>query len=260
MINPQSSGNRSGRQIEWYQSSGKIATAAALLLGLSTLPALAPAFQAPAPASQSTHPLTGRHIANVMGFTGADWLERPERESEENVEGALDAIRLRPGMTVAEVGAGTGYVALRMAKRVGPGGKVYANDLQPQMLMLLRNNAAKGGITNVETVLGSESDPKLPAGQMDLIILVDVYHEFSEPQKMLQGIRRALKPDGRLVQLEYRKEDPNVPILADHKMSVAEAKTEVEAEGFKLQPVIETLPRQHILIYTKSAAKGAAAK
>jgi SAM-dependent methyltransferase len=222
-----------------------------LLVLLAAAAVLAPAFQ-------STHPLTGRHIANVMGFRGADWLERPERESEENVEGALDAIELKPGMTVAEVGAGTGYVSLRMAKRVGPSGKVYANDLQPEMLGLLRNNAAKGGITNVETVLGSETDPKLPAGQMDLIILVDVYHEFSQPQKMLQGIRRALKPDGRLVQLEYRKEDPNVPILPDHKMSVAEAKTEVEAEGFKLGPVIEALPRQHILIYT--AAKGAAAK
>jgi ubiquinone/menaquinone biosynthesis C-methylase UbiE len=128
------------------------------------------------------------------------------------------------------------------------------------MLGLLRNNAAKGGITNVETVLGSETDPKLPPGQIDVIILVDVYHEFSQPQKMLQGIRRALKPDGRLVQLEYRKEDPNVPILADHKMSVAEAKTEVEAEGFKLGPVIENLPRQHILIYTKAAPKAAAAK
>ena len=232
---------------------------AALVAMFSASLVLAPAFQAPAPASQSTHPLTGRHIANVMGFRGADWLERPERESEENVEGALDAIGLRPGMTVAEVGAGSGYVALRMAKRVGPSGKVYANDLQPEMLGLLRNNAAKGGITNVETVLGSETDPNLPAGQMDLIILVDVYHEFSQPQKMLQGIRRALKPDGRLVQLEYRKEDPNVPILPDHKMSVAEAKIEVEAEGFKLDPVIETLPRQHILIYKKATARGAAA-
>ena len=231
-------------------------TALLAILGAS----LALAFQAPAPASESTHPLTGRHFANVMGYRGADWLERPERESEENVEGALDVIGLRPGMTVAEVGAGTGYVSLRMAKRVSPGGKVYANDLQPQMLGLLRNNAVKGGITNVETVLGSETDPNLPPGQMDLIILVDVYHEFSQPQKMLQGIRRALKPNGRLVQLEYRKEDPNVPILPDHKMSVAEAKTEVEAEGFSLGPVIESLPRQHILIYTKAAAKAAAAK
>jgi SAM-dependent methyltransferase len=247
MINPQSSGNRGGRQIE------RLAMAVALLVLLAAAAVLAPAFQ-------STHPLTGRHIANVMGFRGADWLERPKRESEENVEGALDAIGLKPGMTVAEVGAGTGYVALRMAKRVGPGGKVYANDLQPEMLGLLRDNAAKAGITNVQTVQGSETDPKLPDGQIDLIILVDVYHEFSQPQKMLQGIRRALKPDGRLVQLEYRKEDPNVPILPDHKMSVAEAKTEVEAEGFKLQPVIETLPRQHILIYTKASAKAAAAK
>ena len=208
-----------------------------------------------AAAFQSTHPLTGRRIAQVMGVGGADWLERPERESEENVEGALNAIVLKPGMTVAEVGAGTGYVALRMARRVGPTGKVYANDVQSEMLRLLRANAAKAGLANVATVLGSETDPKLPSGQIDLIILVDVYHEFSQPQKMLQGIRSALKPDGRLVQLEYRKEDPAVPILPDHKMSVAEAKTEVEAEGFKLGPVIETLPRQHILIYTKTQGK-----
>lgn len=212
-----------------------------------------------APAFQSTHPLTGRRIANVMGFSGADWLERPERETEENVEGALNAIGLKPGMTVAEVGAGTGYVSLRMAKRVGPTGKVYANDLQPEMLELLRNNAAKAGIANVETVLGGATDPKLPVGQIDLIILVDVYHEFSQPQKMLQGIRAALKPDGRLVQLEYRKEDTAIPINPDHKMSVGEAKAELEAEGFKLETAIETLPRQHILIYTKAAAMGAAA-
>jgi len=252
MINPQSSGYCSGRQIGWRLRS-KLVPVVAVLSTVSVLLLVAPAFQA-------THPLTGRQIANVMGFRGADWLERPERESEENVEGALDAIGLRPGMIVAEVGAGTGYVALRMAKRVSPGGKVYANDLQPQMLGLLRDNAAKAGIKNVETVLGSESDPKLPPGQIDLIILVDVYHEFSQPQKMLQGIRRALKPDGRLVQLEYRKEDVNIPILPTHKMSVAEAKTEVEAEGFNLGPVIETLPRQHVLVYTKAMAKGASAK
>jgi len=186
-----------------------------------------------------------------MGFRGADWLERLERESEENVEGALDAIGLRPGMIVAEVGAGTGYVALRMAKRVSPGGKVYANDLQPEMLGLLRDNAAKGGIKNVETVLGSESDPKLPPGQIDLIILVDVYHEFSQPQQMLRRMRESLKPAGRLVLLEYRKEDPSIPIRPDHKMSVAEAKMEVEAEGFTLANVDERLPRQHILVFTK---------
>jgi precorrin-6B methylase 2 len=240
MITPQCNDNSRGRQI------GRLA------ILLVTAAALASAYQ-------STHPVTGRRIANVMGMGGADWLERPERESEENVEGALNAIGLKPGMTVAEIGAGTGYVALRMARRVGPSGKVYANDVQPEMLDLLRRNAAKAGIRNVQTVLGGEADPKLPVGQIDLIILVDVYHEFSQPQKMLQGIRAALKPDGRLVQLEYRKEDPAVPILADHKMSVGEARTEVEAEGFQLRPVIETLPRQHILIYTKTAAAGAAA-
>lgn len=208
-----------------------------------------------ATAYQGTHPLTGRQIAHVMGMGGASWLERGEREQEENVEGALNALAsngiLKPGMTVAEVGAGTGYVSLRMAKRVGPTGKVYANDIQPEMLDLLRQNAAKAGVTNLETVLGTVSDPKLPVGRIDMLILVDVYHEFSEPQKMLEGIRAALKPDGHLVQLEYRKEDPAVPILADHKMSVAEAKKEVEAEGFTLGPVLEMLPRQHILIYSK---------
>jgi SAM-dependent methyltransferase len=241
MFNPQSSRNRTRRQI-------------AVALGLVLLLAAA------APAFQAAHPLTGRHIAQVMGVGGADWLERPERESEENVAGALNVIGLKPGMTVAEVGAGTGYVALRMARRVGPSGKVYANDVQPEMLQLLRGNASKAGLTNVVMILGTVTDPKLPPGQIDLIILVDVYHEFFQPQKMLAGIRAALKPDGRLVQLEYRKEDPAVPILLDHKMTVAEAKTEVEAEGFKLGPVIETLPRQHILIYTKAAAKGAAAR
>ena len=191
-----------------------IAFGAALLLSLLAIQLVA--FQA-------THPLTGRRIAGVMGVGGADWLERPERETEENVEGALDAIGLKKGMVVAEVGAGTGYVALRMAKRVGPMGLVYANDLQPEMLTRLRSNAARLNLMNVETVLGNDTDPKLPPGRIDLVILVDVYHEFSQPQKMLQGIRSALKPDGRLVQLEYRKEDPAVPILPDHKMTVSEA-------------------------------------
>lgn len=200
---------------------------------------------------QSVHPLTGRKIAQVMSATGADWLERPEREAEENVEGALDAIGIRPGSSVAEVGAGTGYVSIKMARRVGPAGKVYANDIQPEMLARLRDNAAKAGVRNIQTVLGTGTDPKLPAGQMDLIVLVDVYHEFSQPQKMLDAMLPSLKPEGRLVLLEYRKEDPAVPILPEHKMSVAEAKTEVEAEGYKLSQVLETLPRQHVLIFVR---------
>src|SRR5262245_29749911 len=162
--------------------------------------------------TQGRHPITGRRIAAVMGFGGADWLERPEREKEENPEGALDAIGIKAGMVIADIGAGTGYFSLRMARRVGAGGKVYANDLQPQMLTRLRENAAKAKLANIETVLGDVADPKLPRGQMDLVLLVDVYHEFSEPQRMLQKIRESLKADGRLVLLEYRKEDPSVPI------------------------------------------------
>ena len=204
-------------------------------------------------AFQATHPVTGRRIAGVMGVGGADWLERPERAMEEQPDKALEALDLKPGMTVADIGAGTGYMSLRMAKRVGPSGKVYANDLQPEMLRLLRENAAHAQLTNIETVLGTESDPKLPKAQLDLVLLVDVYHEFSQPQTMLQKIREALKPDGRLVLLEYRKEDPKIPIRPEHKMSVAEVKAEIEPEGFILGPVIETLPRQHILILTKAS-------
>jgi tRNA A58 N-methylase Trm61 len=201
---------------------------------------------------QGEHPVTGRQIAGVMGVQGADWLNRPEREKEENPEGALDALRIRPGMVVADVGAGTGYMSLRLAKRVGPTGKVYANDLQPEMLRRLRENAAKAGIANIETIQGDEADPKLPRGQMDLVLLVDVYHEFSKPREMIDKIRESLKPDGRLVLLEYRKEDPSVPIREEHKMTVAEVRAELEPQGFVLSKVTETLPRQHILILTKA--------
>ena len=205
-----------------------------------------------AQALQNVHPVTGRSIAPVMGAAGADWLDRPEREKEENPELALDAIGIRPGMIVADVGAGTGYMSLRMAKRVGSAGKVYANDIQPEMLRRLRQNADNLKLQNIETVLGSDVDPKLPAGQLDLVLLVDVYHEFSQPQKMLRKIRETLKPSGRLVLLEYRKEDPTIPIIVVHKMTVAEVKKELEAEGFILSQVIESLPRQHILILTRA--------
>ena len=206
--------------------------------------------------AQATHPLTGRQIAPVMSADGAGWLDRPEREAEEAPEQALDALGIRAGMVVADVGAGTGYMSLRMARRVGPTGKVYANDLQPEMLQKLRSKSQREKLSNVETVEGTEADPKLPPNTMDLVLLVDVYHEFSQPQAMLDKIRESLKPDGRLVLLEYRKEDPKVPIRPEHKMSVAEVKTEVEAEGYKLDQVIEKLPRQHIIIFRR-AAKGA---
>jgi len=220
-------------------------------LCLAILCAVAAIFPATL-AAQAEHPLTGRKIAPVMGVGGADWLERHDRESEEHPDEAIAALNLKPGMVVGDVGAGTGYMSLKMAKKVGPSGKVYSEDVQPEMLRMLRENASKAKVANVETVLGNETDPKLPAGQLDLILLVDVYHEFSQPQKMLRAMRDSLKPDGRLVLLEYRKEDPNVPIRPEHKMSVQEVKTELEAEGFRMDQVIETLPRQHILILKKA--------
>jgi ubiquinone/menaquinone biosynthesis C-methylase UbiE len=197
------------------------------------------------------HPISGRRFAQPMSYLGADWLDRSERVTEEEPDMALDAIKLVKGSTVADVGAGSGYMTVKMAKRVGPTGKVYANDIQPEMLALLRQRLAKEKIPNVETVLGTVDDPKLPTGAIDLILMVDVYHEFSEPQRMLRRMNEALKSGGRLVLLEYRKEDPAIPIRPEHKMSVAEAKLEVEAEGYKLSKVDEVLPRQHILIFTR---------
>jgi ubiquinone/menaquinone biosynthesis C-methylase UbiE len=200
-------------------------------------------------AVSGVHPISGRQYAQPMSYLGADWLDRTERVLEEAPDTALDILKLTKGSTVADVGAGSGYMTIRMAARVGPSGKVYANDIQPEMLELLTERMTRAKVTNVQPVLGTFDDPKLPAGAIDLILMVDVYHEFSEPQRMLRHMHDALKPGGRLVLLEYRKEDPAIPIRPEHKMSVAEAKQEVEAEGFTLVKVDEQLPRQHILIF-----------
>jgi ubiquinone/menaquinone biosynthesis C-methylase UbiE len=199
--------------------------------------------------AQTEHPITGRKIAPVMGMGGADWLERPEREWEESPDQMLDALDLKPGMTVADVGAGVGYLTLRIARRVGPQGKVYGVDVQKEMLVRLRQNATKAKLSNVETVLGTENDPKLPPAQIDMILMVDVYHELSQPQAMLQSMKKALSPNGRLVLVEYRKEDPSIPIRIEHKMSAVEVQTEVEAEGYRLEKTVKTLPRQSVFIF-----------
>jgi SAM-dependent methyltransferase len=198
----------------------------------------------------NTHPISGRRYAPVMGYQGADWLERDERIDEEAPDLALDLLAISKGTSVADIGAGSGYMTVRLARRVGPEGRVYANDLQPQMLELLRHRLAQEKITNVTVVQGAVDDPKLPPASVDLELMVDVYHELSQPQAMLRRLREALKPGGRLVLLEYRKEDPTIPIRLEHKMTVAEARMEVEAEGFRLSKVDESLPRQHILIFT----------
>ncbi len=196
------------------------------------------------------HPLSGRRFAPVMGYQGAEWLERIERDEEEAPDVALSVLKIPKGASVADIGAGSGYMTVKLAARVGPTGRVFANDVQPQMLELLARRLAGKRIANVTMVQGTADDPKLPPSSVDLELMVDVYHELSQPQAMLRHLREALKPGGRLVLLEYRKEDPTIPIRPEHKMSVAEAKLEVEAEGFTLSKVDESLPRQHILIFT----------
>jgi ubiquinone/menaquinone biosynthesis C-methylase UbiE len=196
------------------------------------------------------HPISGRRFAPVMGYQGADWLERSERDDEEAPDVALNVLKIAKGSSVADIGAGSGFITERLSARVGPAGRVFANDVQPQMLQMLARRLATRRITNVTLVQGTIDDPKLDLASVDLEIMVDVYHELSQPQAMLRHLREALKPGGRLVLLEYRKEDPTVPIKFEHKMSVAEAKMEIEAEGFTLAKVDEALPRQHILIFT----------
>jgi ubiquinone/menaquinone biosynthesis C-methylase UbiE len=201
----------------------------------------------------SVHPLSGRRFAQTMGAEGADWLDRAERDVEEEPDRAIDVLKIEKGSTVADIGAGSGYMTVKLAKKVGPQGRVYANDIQPAMLELLNKRITKSKIANVSVVLGMQDDPRLPVETLDLVLMVDVYHELSQPQLMLRHIRASLKPGGRLVLLEYRKEDPSIPIKPEHKMSVADAKLEVEAEGFKLTKTNEDLPRQHILIFTKAS-------
>ena len=194
--------------------------------------------------AQRRHPVSGRIFAPVMGVGGASWLERPEREDEEAPSKALDALELKPGMVVADIGAGSGYYSSRIAKRVGPTGRVYATDIQPGMIALLDRRIKSEGLSNVTTVLGGMDDPKLPPASIDLAIMVDVYHELQEPQIFLQLLKEAFRPGGRLVLLEFRKEDPKVPILEVHKMSVAVAKQEVEAHILFLQAnFADALPR-----------------
>jgi ubiquinone/menaquinone biosynthesis C-methylase UbiE len=203
--------------------------------------------------AQATHPVSGRRIANVMGHEGAAWLERPEREQEEAPSRAIAALNIRPGQVIADIGAGSGYYTLRLADAVGARGRVYATDIQPEMLALIKRKIDAGlPGKNVELILGTETDTRLPAAAIDMALMVDVYHELAQPQTFLRSVKSALRPDGRLVLIEFRKEDASVPIRPEHKMSVREARMELEAEGFRLDRVIDVLPWQHILIFRRS--------
>jgi ubiquinone/menaquinone biosynthesis C-methylase UbiE len=222
-----------------------------MLIGAGSLAASIALAAAVLAQAAGVHPVSGRRFAAVMSAEGADWLDRSERETEEAPDEALDIIGIKRGTVVADIGAGSGYMTVRMARRVGANGIVYANDIQQPMLDLLDKRLNKAKIANVRPILGTPDDPRLPPESIEMALLVDVYHEFSQPQAMLRHLHRALKTGGRLVLLEYRKEDPAIPIRPEHKMSVAEAKMEVEAEGFRLGRVDDSLPRQHVLIFTK---------
>ncbi len=193
---------------------------------------------------------TQRRPAPVMSSQGADWLVRPERIKEEDPDRMLQSLEIKPGSVVADVGAGVGYHAWRLAGIVGPTGKVIAEEIQVDMLRMLESNMDMRHITNVQPLLGTETDPRLPVGKVDLVLMVDVYHEFSDPVTMMQKIRKSLKPDGRVVLVEFRKEDDSVPIRPEHKMSTAEVRAELEPLGFKFDKVLDFLPWQHILIFS----------
>src|SRR6266536_354096 len=195
----------------------------------------------------------GREIALVMGHQAADWLERPERQEEEHTETLVEQLRVRPGDIVADIGAGTGYFSRRLARRVGPTGVVLAVDIQTEMLELLTNKLAEAGITNVRPVLGTLTDPGLPGNSVDLALLVDVYHEFDHPWEMMQAITQSLKPRGRVVLVEFRGEDPTVPIKPLHKMTEAQAKKEMSLFPLDWVETIRVLPRQHILVFRKKS-------
>jgi ubiquinone/menaquinone biosynthesis C-methylase UbiE len=193
----------------------------------------------------------GREIAQTMHYEGAPWLIRDTREREERCSRMLANMGIQPGMTICDMGCGNGFYSLKMARLVGPEGRILAVDVQPEMLAMLRARTETEGIENVTPILGSLHDPRLPHRSVDLILLVDVYHEFSHPEHMLAAMRDALKKDGRIVLVEYRAEDASVPIKPLHKMSREQIMKEFPANGFRLVDQFDRLPWQHMLFFTK---------
>ena len=244
--------DRSGRK-------SKPALVLLLLIHALALPTVAPAGES-APSRYTAVPASadgigkvylGREIAQVMSFHGAQWLERAERVDEERPELVLAALELRPGMTVADIGAGTGYYSWRMAQRVGASGTVYAVDIQPEMIKLLERQMSRRGAANVKPVLGGLTDPRLPPGSIDLALMVDVYHEFEYPYEMLAAIVRALKPGGRLVFVEFRGGDAAVPIKPLHTMTEAQVRKEAAIHALQWVKTARDLPWQNAIVFRK---------
>jgi ubiquinone/menaquinone biosynthesis C-methylase UbiE len=197
----------------------------------------------------------GREIAQTMHYEGAPWLVRESRQREEDCETLLKVLKVKPGMVVCDMGCGNGFYTLPIAKLVAPKGRVLAVDIQVEMLRLLEKRSKEEGVKNIQPIHGSLVDPKLPDGKVDMILLVDVYHEFSHPEHMLKAMRKSLKPDGRLVLVEFRLEDPEVPIKLLHKMSKEQILKEIPPMGFKLVEQFDDLPWQHVMFFEPSEVK-----
>jgi len=191
----------------------------------------------------------GRRIADTMGYLGAPWLIRETRELEENPSVVLEQLGIKPGMSVCDLGCGNGFYTLLMAQKVGPTGKVYAVDIQPEMLQLLSRRAAEAKIEQIDMIHSTVRDAKLPEGKVDLLLLVDVYHEFSHPEEMLASIRKSLSPEGVIALVEFRGEDPRVPIKPLHKMTKKQILKEYQANGFRLVREFDGLPIQHLMFF-----------
>jgi predicted methyltransferase len=202
----------------------------------------------------------GRRVANVMSYAGAPWLERADRDQEEAPSKLLAKLALRPGQNVADLGCGSGFYSRRIAPQIAPEGKVYAVDIQPEMLRMLEESARQEGITNIVALLGEPDDPKLPAGAIDWLLLVDVYHELQSPEPMLAKIREALAPEGRVALVEFRLEGTTAAhIRTEHRMSVEQVLAEWEPAGFELVELWEEMPTQHVFVFKKGEPAKAAA-
>lgn len=197
----------------------------------------------------------GREIARYMSFHGAAWLERAEREREERPDLLMPLLKLEPGMSVADIGAGTGYHARRIARLVGPEAVVYAVDIQPEMLDMLERRASAAGLDNIRTVLGAADDPRLPEASLDVAIFIDVYHELEHPHEMIERVERALRPGGRLVLVEYKAEGARIPIHPLHKMTEAQIRTELQRHAFVWERTEGMLPWQHVVVFRKPGAE-----
>ncbi len=212
-------------------------------------PTTRPTTKPVAPEPPALTAYMGREIAQTMHFAGAPWLTRESRDREEEPAKLMKALGLKAGMVVCDLGCGNGFYTLKLAEVVGPTGKVLAEDIQPEMLEMLKKRADKAGANNIELVLGTLTDAKLPDAKVDLVLLVDVYHEMDHPAEMLSAIRKSLAPHGRLVLVEFRAEDPNVPIKPLHKMSKAQINKELSANGFKLVEQYDQMPWQHVVFF-----------